>query len=252
MAARRRRVLALVPDVVGLQEVVRCRAPSRPGRDARRGARHQVLLRGGDAVGRRRGAGDFVAPSNRRRARMHELPHAVPTERRLVIGVTSRRPTDRQVYTTHLDYRLTDGGKREDQIVALDEHIAARRRSCRRSCAATSTPRPTATRFAFCAGCTRRRAAHVLAGRVGAAARARRRLHLGARQSVHGAAALARARSAPRLHLREPDEARRARRRSRLPHRARSRRGGRRAAVGSLRAVRRGPARRRSKRKPRS
>jgi endonuclease/exonuclease/phosphatase family metal-dependent hydrolase len=29
------------------------------------------------------------------------------------------------VWTTHLNYRLTDGGKREDQIVALDAHIAA-------------------------------------------------------------------------------------------------------------------------------
>src|SRR5205823_5696921 len=88
----------------------------------------------------------------------------------------------------------------------------------------------------------RGRAAHVLAGRVGAATRARRRVHLGARQSVHGAAALARARSPARLHLRQPHQARRARRGARLPHRARSRRQRRRAAVGSLRALRRGAA----------
>jgi endonuclease/exonuclease/phosphatase family metal-dependent hydrolase len=51
----------------------------------------------------------------------HELPHAVPTERRLLVHATLDTPAGRlEVFTTHLNYRLTDGGKREDQIVAID------------------------------------------------------------------------------------------------------------------------------------
>jgi endonuclease/exonuclease/phosphatase family metal-dependent hydrolase len=58
--------------------------------------------------------------------RVHELPHAVPTERRLCLGIVTATPDGpMQIFTTHLNYRLTDGGKREDQIVALDELIAA-------------------------------------------------------------------------------------------------------------------------------
>ena len=56
----------------------------------------------------------------------HELPHAVPAERRILLhaGITS--PTGRlEVFTTHLNYRLTDGGKREDQVVFADAIIAA-------------------------------------------------------------------------------------------------------------------------------
>ncbi len=56
--------------------------------------------------------------------RVHELPHAVPAERRLLLGVVADTPAGRiDVFTTHLNYRLTDGGKREDQCVAVDELI---------------------------------------------------------------------------------------------------------------------------------
>lgn len=58
--------------------------------------------------------------------RVHELPHAVPTERRLLLGAGIVTPAGRvEVYTTHLNYRLTDGQKREDQVVAIDAHIGA-------------------------------------------------------------------------------------------------------------------------------
>jgi endonuclease/exonuclease/phosphatase family metal-dependent hydrolase len=51
----------------------------------------------------------------------HELPHAVPTERRMLLSATLDTPAGRlELFTTHLNYRLTDGGKREDQIVAID------------------------------------------------------------------------------------------------------------------------------------
>jgi endonuclease/exonuclease/phosphatase family metal-dependent hydrolase len=56
--------------------------------------------------------------------RVHALPHAVPTERRILIGVTLETPDGLvEAYTTHLNYRLADGGKREDQVVAVDDHI---------------------------------------------------------------------------------------------------------------------------------
>jgi endonuclease/exonuclease/phosphatase family metal-dependent hydrolase len=56
---------------------------------------------------------------------VNELPHAVPTERRLLVGASVETPAGRvEVFTTHLNYRLADGGKREDQIVAVDEHAA--------------------------------------------------------------------------------------------------------------------------------
>lgn len=62
--------------------------------------------------------------------RVHELPHALPTERRLILGVTvesAAGPVD--VWTTHLNYRLTHGDKREDQVVAIDGHVAAEKSS---------------------------------------------------------------------------------------------------------------------------
>lgn len=54
----------------------------------------------------------------------HELPHAVATERRLLLAATVQAPQGNvECYTTHLNYRLTDGGKREDQVLAADEII---------------------------------------------------------------------------------------------------------------------------------
>lgn len=56
----------------------------------------------------------------------HELPHALPTERRLLLHTSLDTPAGRaEIFTTHLNYRLTDGGKREDQVVAADAIIAA-------------------------------------------------------------------------------------------------------------------------------
>ena len=54
------------------------------------------------------------------------LPHASPSETRLILGAeidTPRGPL--AVFTTHLNYRLADGGKREDQVAAADAFIQA-------------------------------------------------------------------------------------------------------------------------------
>ena len=60
------------------------------------------------------------------RARMRrELPHAQPEETRLCAGVTVDTPAGAlSAFTTHLTYRLADGQKREDQIVAGEALIA--------------------------------------------------------------------------------------------------------------------------------
>jgi endonuclease/exonuclease/phosphatase family metal-dependent hydrolase len=55
-----------------------------------------------------------------------ELPHAVPTERRIVLGAGIETPHgELAVFTTHLNYRLAEGVKREDQVVAVDAFAAA-------------------------------------------------------------------------------------------------------------------------------
>ena len=54
-----------------------------------------------------------------------ELPHATPMERRLVLGAAVTTPLgELAVFTTHLNYRLTDGLKREDQVAAIDAFVA--------------------------------------------------------------------------------------------------------------------------------
>jgi len=51
-----------------------------------------------------------------------ELPHAAPTERRVVLAATLDTPRGPlTVLTTHLNYRLADGAIREDQVAAVDE-----------------------------------------------------------------------------------------------------------------------------------
>ena len=85
------------------------------------------------------------------------LPEPRPADARMLLSAQRRRPTAGPiwVHTTHLHYRLDDGVAREHQVLAIDAAI----RGCgrdnderrRRSCAATSTRRPTPTRSASCA-----------------------------------------------------------------------------------------------------
>src|SRR6478672_2714458 len=118
---------ALAPDVVGLQEV-RQVPPAVPNQAetlaTALGMQHYF-----EAATPWGGGEEGLAILSRHPIvgrRVHVLPHAVPTERRLALGVTVETPVGAvDVWTTHLNYRLADGGKREDQIVALDEHIGA-------------------------------------------------------------------------------------------------------------------------------
>jgi endonuclease/exonuclease/phosphatase family metal-dependent hydrolase len=55
-----------------------------------------------------------------------ELPHAIETERRIVLSATLQTPDGTcAVFTTHLNYRLQDGAKREDQVFTVEEVAAA-------------------------------------------------------------------------------------------------------------------------------
>jgi endonuclease/exonuclease/phosphatase family metal-dependent hydrolase len=118
---------ALAPDVIGLQEVRQ--VPGTVPNQAETLAQALGMSSYFEAATPWGGGDEGLAILSRHpiaARRVHELPHAVPAERRLALGVTVQTqdgPVD--VWTTHLNYRLTDGGKREDQIVALDEHIAA-------------------------------------------------------------------------------------------------------------------------------
>ena len=118
---------ALSPDVIGLQEVRQ--VPSTVPNQAETLARALGMQCYFEPATPWGGGDEGLAILSRHpiaARRAHELPHAVPAERRLVVGVTVTTPDGPvDVWTTHLNYRLTDGGKREDQIVALDEHIAA-------------------------------------------------------------------------------------------------------------------------------
>lgn len=54
-----------------------------------------------------------------------ELPHASADERRIVLGITVDTPAGPfSAFTTHLNYRLADGQKREDQVVAAEALVA--------------------------------------------------------------------------------------------------------------------------------
>ncbi len=118
---------ALAPDVVGLQEVRQ--VPSTVPNQAETLAHALGMQHYFEPATPWGGGDEGLAILSRHpivARRVHELPHALPTERRLALGVTVTTPDGPvDVWTTHLNYRLTDGGKREDQIVALDEHIAA-------------------------------------------------------------------------------------------------------------------------------
>lgn len=116
----------LAPDFVGLQEV-RQVAGSVPNQaeTLARALDMQVYFEPATPWG---GGEEGVAVLSKHpivARRVHELPHAIPTERRLLVGVVADTPAGPiDVFTTHLNYRLADGGKREDQCVAIDALIA--------------------------------------------------------------------------------------------------------------------------------
>jgi endonuclease/exonuclease/phosphatase family metal-dependent hydrolase len=117
---------ALAPDIVGLQEV-----RALPGRlpnqadtlAAALGMEAHYVLSTPTPDGEE---GLALLSRHPIAARHHrELPHAKPDERRVVVGVTVETPVGAfSAFTTHLNYRLTEGIVREDQVVAAEALVA--------------------------------------------------------------------------------------------------------------------------------
>ncbi len=118
---------ALAPDVVALQEV-RARPGTLPNQAATIAAalgfdaHYQAAMPWG-------GGEEGLALLSRYRLQRRtstELPHAHAGERRIALGVAVDTPDGPvAAFTTHLNYRLGDGAKREDQVAALCRWVAA-------------------------------------------------------------------------------------------------------------------------------
>jgi endonuclease/exonuclease/phosphatase family metal-dependent hydrolase len=84
-----------------------------------------------------------------------ELPHAVPTERRILLSVAL--PFEKTVlwaHTTHLNYRLTHGKQREDQVVAIEASVSGRASDAPQVLMGDMNARPDADEIRFLRGLT--------------------------------------------------------------------------------------------------
>jgi endonuclease/exonuclease/phosphatase family metal-dependent hydrolase len=117
---------SLAPDVVALQEVRE--VPGRVPNTAR--AIAEAL---GFAAAYRTatpwGGGEeglaILSPHAIEKVEAEELPHANQHERRIVLGATVMTPAGPlPVFTTHLNYQMTHGQIREDQVVAAETIVA--------------------------------------------------------------------------------------------------------------------------------
>src|SRR5579883_805269 len=118
---------ALRPDVLALQEVRQ--VPEAVPNTAETIAR-ELGWNHAFAVATPWGGGDeglaILSPLPILRHEAHGLPHATESERRIVLGAAIETPRGEvAVFTTHLNYRLADGAKREDQAVAVDAFAAS-------------------------------------------------------------------------------------------------------------------------------
>jgi endonuclease/exonuclease/phosphatase family metal-dependent hydrolase len=127
MALVRQGIETLAPDVVALQEV--CEWPGLPNQAATLAEQTGLSFIFANAIAFRGGHEGLaflsrlpiVAQDSR------ELPHASDQERRLLLSAALRLG-DRElwVHNTHLNYRLSHGGQREDQIRVIEGALAAR------------------------------------------------------------------------------------------------------------------------------
>jgi endonuclease/exonuclease/phosphatase family metal-dependent hydrolase len=117
---------SLAPDVIALQEVRV--VPGRVDNTAETIARALGMSWTFASATPWGGGDEGVAICSRfpiGRTEHAELPHAVPDERRVVLGAALSTPRGAlPVFTTHLNYRLADGAKREDQVAAVDAFTA--------------------------------------------------------------------------------------------------------------------------------
>jgi endonuclease/exonuclease/phosphatase family metal-dependent hydrolase len=120
-------IRTLAPDVVALQEV--CAFPDLPNQAETLARATGLSFVFAPAVAFR-GGHEGLAILSRPPVLAHEsreLPHATAQERRILLsaGLTVGDRTV-WVHVTHLNYRLTHGRQREDQVQAIDDLVAAR------------------------------------------------------------------------------------------------------------------------------
>lgn len=120
-------IAVLQPDVVALQEV--CEFPDLPNQAATLAAEtgyHFVFAPTVNFRGGREGLA-FLSRLPIGAHEVRELPHANDLERRILLSAEVQLG-DRTlwVHNTHLNYRLTHGRQREDQVLAIEAAVAAR------------------------------------------------------------------------------------------------------------------------------
>ncbi len=116
------------PDVVALQEVreVPSELPNQAAALAQAAGYHQVFAAATPFGGGQEGLALLARDEILEHADL-ELPHARTDERRILLSARLRHGQGSVwVHTTHLNYRLTHGKQREDQVLALEASIAAR------------------------------------------------------------------------------------------------------------------------------
>jgi endonuclease/exonuclease/phosphatase family metal-dependent hydrolase len=117
----------LAPDVICLQEVrdVPGRVPNQAGEIARRHGWNHVFAPS-TAWG---GGHEGLAIVSRFPIGAHEaqpLPHSIETEGRIILSARVDADTGAfWAHTTHLAFRETEGRKREDQVLFIDQVVAA-------------------------------------------------------------------------------------------------------------------------------
>ncbi|MFO0574693.1 MAG: endonuclease/exonuclease/phosphatase family protein [Polyangia bacterium] len=130
---------ALAPDVIALQEVrqIPGQLPNTAETLAGRLGLHHTFAPATEWGGGQEGLA-ILSRFPIEKAAHAELPHATPDERRILLWATLGTPHGPLVAaTTHLNYRMTHGVQREDQVEAVD-------RLLREALAAMSPPPCTA------------------------------------------------------------------------------------------------------------
>ncbi len=121
-------IRALAPDVVALQEV--CEAPGRLPNQAESLASATGLhcaFAPAMSVGDGREGLALLARAPILEQLVLELPHAEPKERRILLSARIENGQGSVwVHTTHLNYRLTHGKQREDQVQAIADGLAGK------------------------------------------------------------------------------------------------------------------------------
>jgi endonuclease/exonuclease/phosphatase family metal-dependent hydrolase len=122
----RRGIETLAPDLVALQEV--CEWPGLPNQAATLAEQTGLSFVFAKAIAFRGGHEGlaFLSRLPIVASEPRELPHASDLERRLLLSAALRvGERELWVHNTHLNYRLTHGPQREDQLRAIEGVIAA-------------------------------------------------------------------------------------------------------------------------------